>query len=104
MTRGEKWKTAWLLMLPVALSIGNVPINKHVAVKIFGCGCVHGFNANVFNFQIVMPFILILSGVLFIRCVRTCSNPWSLFLIVPALLLQQVVGFIAFRILTGVWV
>lgn len=44
--------------LPLFFRMAYYPLDSGVVVKRLGCGCVQGFNANVFNFSIVLPLVL----------------------------------------------
>lgn len=55
-----------LVGLPVLPAIARIvyrPIDRMVAVQWLGCGCQPGFNANDFNFQILLPAILGLTAI-----------------------------------------
>jgi len=84
-------------IIPVIARIVYAPIDMLVTVRLLGCGCHPGFNANSFNFMFMLPIV---GGISVLELIRTARgmNGWAKwFFVVICLAVQAITGFICWH-------
>lgn len=76
-------------LVPAIFWLVYTPINAHLTVDVFGCGCVEGFNANIFNF-ILAALVLAGSGIWLVNSSRGLWPWWRLVYLVGGIALLGV--------------
>ncbi len=84
-------------IIPVIVRIIYFPIDMLVTVRLLGCGCHLGFNANSFNLMFILPIV---GGISILELIRTARvmNGWAKwFFVVICLVVQAITGFICWH-------
>jgi len=82
----------WLILIvppftPLIFALPYELINRDVTVRLLGCGCCPGFNANSFN-TILFPGVFVLSALLLIWISRRIANWKKVAYIIVGLIFQ----------------
>ena len=84
-------------IIPVIARIAYFPIDMLITVRLFGCGCHPGFNANSFNFMFMLPIVGGISVLELIRTARVMNGWAKWFFVVICLVVQAITGFICWH-------
>jgi hypothetical protein len=95
-----KW-VQWvkIIIVPIVPAIVGLlyqPINQGYVVKVLGCGCVDGFNANSFS-GVLFPGVFVVSVGLLVWASRRMSGRKYVVYIVGALILQNITCYFAWK-------
>ena len=100
--KDEKIKTVTVRIflvpiIPVLARIAYAPIDMLITVRLFGCGCHPGFNANSFNFMFMLPIVGGISVLELIRTARGMNGRAKWFFVVICPVIQAITGFICWH-------
>ncbi|MCK5853088.1 hypothetical protein KAH27_08685, partial [bacterium] len=84
-------------IIPLIARIVYSPIDMLVTVRLFGCGCNPGFNANSFNFLFVLPLVGGISLLELIRTARGMKGVGKWIFVIICIALQTITGFICWH-------
>jgi len=84
-------------IIPLIARIVYSPIDMLITVRLFGCGCNPGFNANSFNFLFVLPLVGGISLLELIRTARGMKGVGKWIFVVICIAFQITTGFICWH-------